>query len=82
MIRLQPSNLSLKHCEAVREKCEYEGPVAPREIYVSVPSETTLDLRVSLNTLSSVTLFNADIERYFASFMLEIIYSCSNNRLC
>lgn len=68
MIRLQPSNLSLKHCEAVREKCEYEGPVAPREIYVSVPSETTLDLRVSLTgTLSSVTLFNADIERYFAS---------------
>lgn len=68
LIRLLPASLSAKFCEAVRAKCLYEGPVAPREIYASVPTETVISIRVSLTgTLNSTSLFNADIERYFAS---------------
>jgi hypothetical protein len=68
MMRLLPATLSRKLCEAVRAKCEAEGPVAPREIYVAVPQETTLALKVTLTgSLTSELSFRTEIAQYFAS---------------
>lgn len=68
LMRLLPSSLSAKHCEAVRSKCYYEGPVAPREIYVSVPQSTTISVRVTIvGALVNISLFTAEVERYFAA---------------
>jgi len=68
LMLIGPSTLSMRCCEAVREKCEYEGPVAPREIWVNVPVESTLSLRVTVSGLSSMDEdgFREDVTKYFA----------------
>ena len=43
-ILLAPVSLSMRTIESVREHCEDEGPVAPKEIFVSVQRETTFCL--------------------------------------
>lgn len=65
---LGPSSLSMRCCEAVRAKCEYEGPVAPREIWVNVPTEPILSLRVTVQGLQDLNedSFRKDVVRYFA----------------
>lgn len=63
-----PRSLSMRCCEAIRAKCEYEGPVAPREIWVNIPSETTLSLRVTVSGLTNMNevAFREDVTKYFA----------------
>lgn len=69
LMLMGPTTLSMRCCEAIRAKCEYEGPVAPREIYVNVPTETTLSLRVSVTGYDSLSqaAFKDDVTKYFAS---------------
>ena len=66
-----PSSLSMRCCEAIRAKCEYEGPVAPREIWVNVPVEITLSLRVTIDGLQEMNeaAFREDVTKYFASLV-------------
>lgn len=68
LMLIGPNTLSMRCCEAVRAKCEYEGPVAPREIWVNVPIETTLSLRVTVSGLSNMDEdgFREDVAKYFA----------------
>lgn len=68
LMLIGPSTLSMRCCEAVRVKCEDEGPVAPREIWVEVPVETTLSLRVTVSDLSKMDEdgFREDVTKYFA----------------
>lgn len=68
LMLIGPSTLSMRCCEAVRVKCEDEGPVAPREIWVNVPVETTLSLRVTVSDLSNMNEdgFREDVTKYFA----------------
>lgn len=68
LMLLGPSSLSMRCCEAVRAKCEYEGPVAPREIWVNVPTEPILSLRVTVQGLQDLNedSFRKDVVRYFA----------------
>lgn len=63
-----PSTLSMRCCEAVRAKCEYEGPVAPREIWANVPTEPVLSLRVTVQGLQNMNeeAFREDVAKYFA----------------
>ena len=69
LMLMGPNTLSMRCCEAIRAKCEYEGPVAPREIWVNVPKETTLSLQVSVTDFDSLdeAAFREDITKYFAS---------------
>ena len=67
-ILLAPVTLSMKMLEAVRIHCEDEGPVAPKEIFVSVQRETPVNVKVVL-TLSGAfnnETFQSDVEKYFA----------------
>ena len=67
-ILLAPVTLSMKMLEAVRKHCEDEGPVAPKEIFVSVQRETPVNVKVVL-TLSGAfnsETFQSDVEKYFA----------------
>lgn len=67
-ILLAPVTLSMKMLEAVRSHCEDEGPVAPKEIFVSVQRETPVNVKVYL-TLSGAfnnETFQSDVEKYFA----------------
>lgn len=68
MILVTPLNLSMRCCEAIRAKCEEEGPVAPREIYVNVPEEITVDLRIAVSGLPSLDIesFTQSVKKYFA----------------
>lgn len=68
LMLIGPSTLSMRCCEAVRAKCEDEGPVAPREIWVNIPVETTLSLRVTVSGLSNMDEdgFREDVTKYFA----------------
>lgn len=68
LMLMGPSSLSMRCCEAVRAKCEYEGPVAPREIWVNVPVEKTLSLRVTVRNLQQLDEdgFREDVNKYFA----------------
>ena len=68
LMLIGPRTLSMRCCEAVRVKCEEEGPVAPREIWVNVPVETTLSLRVTVSDLSYMDedSFREDVAKYFA----------------
>ena len=68
LMLMGPSSLSMRCCEAVRAKCEYEGPVAPREIWVNVPVEITLSLRVTVRNLQQLDEdgFREDVNKYFA----------------
>ena len=68
LMLMGPSSLSMRCCEAVRAKCEYEGPVAPREIWVNVPVEITLSLRVTVRKLQQLDEdgFREDVNKYFA----------------
>lgn len=63
-----PSTLSMRCCEAIRAKCEYEGPVAPREIWANVPTEPVLSLRVTVQGLQNMNeeAFREDVAKYFA----------------
>ena len=69
-ILLAPVSLSMKAIETVREHCEEEGPVAPKEIFVSVQRETTVDVKVHLGIGSSSSFddagFRSDVQKYFA----------------
>lgn len=69
LMLMGPNTLSMRCCEAIRAKCEYEGPVAPREIWVNVPKETTLSLQVAVTDFDSLdeASFREDITKYFAS---------------
>ena len=68
LMLLGPGTLSMRCCEAIRAKCEYEGPVAPREIWVNVPVEITLSLRVTVRNLQQLDEdgFREDVNKYFA----------------
>lgn len=68
LMLMGPSSLSMRCCETVRAKCEYEGPVAPREIWVNVPVEITLSLRVTVLNLQQLDEdgFREDVNKYFA----------------
>ena len=68
LMLMGPSSLSMRCCEAVRAKCEYEGPVAPREIWVNVPAKITLSLRVTVRNLQQLDEdgFREDVNKYFA----------------
>ena len=68
LMLMGPSSLSMRCCEAIRAKCEYEGPVAPREIWVNVPVEITLSLRVTVRNLQQLDEdgFREDVNKYFA----------------
>lgn len=68
LMLMGPSSLSMRCCEAIRAKCEYEGPVAPREIWVNVPVEKTLSLRVTVRNLQQLDEdgFREDVNKYFA----------------
>jgi hypothetical protein len=66
MMLLSPHSLSMRYCEAVRAKCEEEGPIAPKEIYVNVPVTTTISVRVTLTgTINDLAGFRNDVARYF-----------------
>lgn len=90
MMLVTPSTLSMRCCKAIREKCEEEGPVAPKEIYVNVPKETALVLKVTMVTMSGRSVnkdaFVLDVKRYFASLKAGgrfiaaqlVIYAISN----
>lgn len=67
-ILLAPVTLSMRLLESVRAYCEEEGPVAPREIYVSVQKESTVDIRIVIQGFSSMdeTAFRSDVQKYFA----------------
>ena len=69
LMLMGPSSLSMRCCEAIRAKCEYEGPVAPREIWVNVPKESTLSLKVEVNGFANLneSAFREDVAKYFAS---------------
>ena len=71
LMLLGPGTLSMRCCEAIRAKCEYEGPVAPREIWVNVPVEITLSLRVTIDGLQEMNeaAFREDVTKYFASLV-------------
>ncbi|MBQ3716344.1 MAG: hypothetical protein II892_12345 [Fibrobacter sp.] len=64
-----PRSLSMRCCEAIRAKCEYEGPVAPREIWANVPTEPVLSLRVTVQGLQNMNeeTFREDVAKYFAA---------------
>ena len=68
LMLMGPSSLSMRCCEAVRAKCEYEGPVAPREIWANVPTEPVLSLRVTVQGLQNMDeeAFREDVVKYFA----------------
>lgn len=68
LMLMGPSSLSMRCCEAVRAKCEYEGPVAPREIWTNVPTEPVLSLRVTVQGLQNMDeeAFREDVAKYFA----------------
>lgn len=68
LMLIGPSTLSMRCCEAVRAKCEYEGPVAPREIWANVPTEPVLSLRVTVQGLQNMDeeAFREDVAKYFA----------------
>ncbi|MBR2900030.1 MAG: hypothetical protein IKC23_10495 [Fibrobacter sp.] len=67
LMLIGPSTLSMRCCEAVRAKCEYEGPVAPREIWANVPTEPVLSLRVTVQGLLNMDeeAFREDVAKYF-----------------
>lgn len=68
LMLMGPSSLSMRCCEAVRAKCEYEGPVAPREIWANVPTEQVLSLRITVDGLTNMDEdgFREDVTKYFA----------------
>lgn len=68
LMLLGPSSLSMRCCEAIRAKCEYEGPVAPREIWTNVPTELVLSLCVTVQGLQNMNeeAFREDATKYFA----------------
>ena len=68
LMLIGPSTLSMRCCEAVRAKCEYEGPVAPREIWANVPTEPVLSLRVTVQGWQNMDeeAFREDVVKYFA----------------
>lgn len=62
--------------ENVRKHCEEEGPVAPREIFVSVQSESTIDLYVDVAGFENLdeSAFRSDVEKYFDSLQAGDIF--------
>lgn len=68
-ILLAPVSLSMRLIENVRKHCEEEGPVAPREIFVSVQSESTVNLNVEISGFENLdeSAFRSDVEKYFDS---------------
>lgn len=75
-ILLAPVTLSMRTIESVRERCEEEGPVAPREIFVSVQRESTVDVRVTVDGIASLneTAFRSDVQKYFAELQAGDIF--------
>lgn len=75
-ILLAPVSLSMRLIENVRKHCEEEGPVAPREIFVSVQSESTIDLYVNVAEFGNLdeTAFRSDVEKYFDSLQAGDIF--------
>ncbi len=70
MMLLSPHLLSMRYCEAVREKCEAEGPVAPKEIYINVPVTTTISVRVAITgSLNDPAGFRNDVAKYFTDLV-------------
>lgn len=67
-ILLAPVALSMRLMETVRKHCEDEGPVAPREIFVSVQRESTVNLYVDIDDDGDMNeeAFRSDVEKYFA----------------
>lgn len=69
-ILLAPVTLSMRLMETVRKHCEDEGPVAPREIFVSVQRESTVNLYVDIDVDGDGDMneeaFRSDVEKYFA----------------
>lgn len=67
-ILLAPVTLSMRLMETVRKHCEDEGPVAPREIFVSVQRESTINLYVDIDGYGNMNAdaFRSDVEKYFA----------------
>jgi len=64
---LQPSGLSMRLCEAVRVRQETEGPVAPKDLFVSVPSVSNLAIRVVITgKLTSTSAFKTAVAQYVA----------------
>ncbi|MBR6941858.1 MAG: hypothetical protein IKH55_02060 [Fibrobacter sp.] len=67
-ILLAPVSLSMRAVENVRKHCEEEGPVAPKEIFVSVQRETPVNVRVTVDGFNNFEegLFRTQVEQYFA----------------
>jgi len=66
-VLLAPVSLSMRLIESVREHCEDEGPVAPKEIFVSVQRETPISLKVIVDGIGDLneSSFKSDVQRYF-----------------
>lgn len=67
MMLVTPSTLSMRCCKAISDKCEYECPVAPKEIYVNVPKEKALVLRATITGSVDEDQFRLAVKRYFAT---------------
>jgi len=70
-ILLAPVSLSMRAIETVREYCEDEGPVAPKEIFVSVQRETSVDIRITVEGFNDLdeNAFRSDVQKYFAEIL-------------
>ena len=67
-ILLAPVSLSMRAIDTVREHCEDEGPVAPKELFVSVQRETAVDIRVTVEGFNSFDeiAFRQEVQKYFS----------------
>ncbi|MFA6690207.1 MAG: hypothetical protein WCS18_12115 [Sphaerochaetaceae bacterium] len=64
---VEPSTLSMRFLETCRAYMYAAGPVSPRELWVIVPTETEIQLRVTLTgSLSSQASFLTEVQQYFA----------------
>ena len=67
-VLLAPVSLSMRALDTVREHCEDEGPVAPKEIFVSVQRETAVNVRVTVEGFNNFdeTAFRQEVQKYFS----------------
>lgn len=72
---LQPTALSMRLCEAVRANQEANGPVAPKDMFVSVPAVSGLAIRVVLTgKLASVPSFRTAVAQYIAGLQAGAVF--------
>lgn len=75
---LQPTTLSMRMCEAVRNYQESQGPVAPRDLRVMVPAVASLRIRIVVTgTLSSEASFRLAVSQYVAGLSAGALFVCA-----